>query len=205
VITTTDGRGQVLTHAHDALGRITETRAGSGPGTLLSQWVYDTLEKGRVTSSTRWANGNPYTVTVFGYNDAYRSLGETVTIPAAEGALAGEYQTFRTYNEDGTLRLHWRPGIGGLPQETLWQHYDAAGNPEWLSGARTYVADTIYSPFGEVEQHWLGVNFGRSNWQTFFYEEGTRRLARVRVDREGVSPADVDRTYSYDKAGNRCP
>jgi RHS repeat-associated protein len=116
--------------------------------------------------------------------------------------LAGRYESYRNYNQDGSLRLHWRPGIGGLPQETLWHHYDAAGKPEWLSGARTYVADTRYSPFGEVEQHSLGVDLGRASWQTFFYEEGTRRLQRMRVDREGVNQADVDRVYSYDPAGN---
>jgi RHS repeat-associated protein len=201
VVSSTDGRGSGLFHSYDSLGRLTDTRAGSPSGTLLTRRVYDTLEKGQLTSTTRWVDGNPYTTTVFGYDAGYRSLGETVTIPASEGPLAGTYQTYRTYNEDGSLRLHWRQGIGGLPQETLWHHYDAAGSPEWLSGARTYVADTVYSPFGEVEQHSLGVNLGRANWQTFFYEEGTRRLTGVRVDREGASPADVHRSYGYDKAG----
>jgi RHS repeat-associated protein len=202
VVSSTNARGRKLFHSYDALGRLTQTRSGSATGPLVSQWVYDTLEKGQLTSSTRWVAGDPYTTTVYDYDNAYRSLGETVTIPASEGALAGSYQTFHTYNPDGSLRLHWRPGIGGLPQETLWHHYDAAGRPEWLSAARTYVADTVYSPFGQVEQYSLGVDLGRANWQTYFYQEGTRWLARVRVDREGVNPADVDRAYTYDPAGN---
>jgi RHS repeat-associated protein len=202
IVSSLDGRGQVLVHAYDELGRKTETRAGSASGPLLASWAYDTLEKEHLTSSTRWVAGNPYTTTVYGYDDGYRPLGETLTIPPSEGALAGSYSTYRSYNPDGSLRLHWRPGIGGLPQETLWHHYDASGQPEWLSGAQTYVADTIYSPFGQVEQYSLGVNFGRASWQTYFYEEGTRRLTRMRVDREGYPPADVDRTYGYDPAGN---
>jgi RHS repeat-associated protein len=202
VVLTTDARGQALAYRYDALDRRTETRSGSAAGPLLARWTYDTLEKGYLSSSTSFQGGAAYTSEVFDYDDGYRPLGEIVTIPASEGALAGRYESYRNYNQDGSLRLHWRPGIGGLPQETLWHHYDAAGKPEWLSGARTYVADTHYSPFGEVEQHSLGVDLGRANWQTFFYEEGTRRLQRMRVDREGIGPADVDRAYAYDPAGN---
>jgi RHS repeat-associated protein len=202
VVLTTDARGQTLAYRYDALDRRIETRAGSAAGPLLAKRTYDTLEKGYLSSSTSFHGGAAYTSEVFAYDDGYRPLGEIVTIPASEGALAGRYESYRSYHPDGSLRLHWRPGIGGLPQETLFHNYDAAGRPEWLTGARTYVADTRYSPFSEVEQYSLGVDLGRANWQTFFYEEGTRRLQRMRVDREGVTSPDVDRSYTYDRVGN---
>jgi RHS repeat-associated protein len=71
-----------------------------------------------------------------------------------------------------------------------------------MSGRRTYVAGSIYSPHGEVEQYSLGVNLGTENWQTFDYEEGTRRLSRMRVDRAGHSQAATDARYTHDPAGN---
>jgi YD repeat-containing protein len=200
VSSTTDARGETLSYTYDALGRKTRTRDGDGG--VVAEWVFDTLEKGQLSSSTRLVDGDAYVVSVYGYDDGYRSLGETITIPSGEGVLAGDYVTYRSFYPDGSVRAEWAQGVAGLRTETLRTNYDAAGNPEWMYGDRTYVADTVYSPLGLVEQFSLGVNLGRENWQTFGYEEGTHRLASVRVDRAGVDPADVNVSYSYDPAGN---
>lgn len=202
VISTTDGRGQQLYYVYDDLGREIETRADSPNGELLTSWIYDTLEKGQLTSATRWIEGNAYTTTVYGYDDGYRSQGETISIPDSEGDLAGDYTSFRLWNPDGSPRVATEPQVAGLPAESLWTRYDTAGNPEWMSGQRTYVADTIWSPYGLVDQYSLGVNLGAENYQTFSYEEGTNRLAEMRIDRAGFNPADTDMKYTYDKAGN---
>lgn len=42
--------GETLTYSYDVLGWKVETRAAGG--TLLAEWVYDTLAKGQLTSST---------------------------------------------------------------------------------------------------------------------------------------------------------
>ena len=200
VVSSTDGRGVTTTTSYDVLGRQTAVKDGAGD--LLASWTYDTLEKGQLTSSTSYVDGQEYTTAVYGYDDGYRSYGETVTLPDGLGALAGDYVTYHNYNPDGSPNQNWVQGGAGLADETTKMWYDATGRPEWLSGDRTYVADTRWSPFGEVEQYATGPNVGAGQWITFGYQEGTRRLGSVRVDREGVDPADVDRSYTYDPAGN---
>ncbi|NED97131.1 hypothetical protein G1H11_17675 [Phytoactinopolyspora alkaliphila] len=202
VTSVTDARGESLHYTYDTLGRKTRTREGSPTGNLIASWTFDTLAKGQLTSSTSFVDGAAYITAITGYDNAYRPTGTQVTIPSQEGQLAGTYSSIRTYFPDGSVRAQTAPAKGGLPQETLWHYYDDNGAPEWLFGQRTYVADTIYTPFGETEQYSLGVNYGRANWQTFTYEEGTRRLSTVRVDREGVDPSDIDRAYHYDATGN---
>src|SRR5206468_3659828 len=69
--------------------------------TKLAEWSYDTLRKGYPTSSTRWDGGKPYTVAVRDYTETYQPTGTVVTIPDAEGALAGSYTFKVRYAADG--------------------------------------------------------------------------------------------------------
>jgi RHS repeat-associated protein len=200
VVSSVDGRGETLGYGYDGLGRKTVVKDGSGA--VLAEWVFDTIEKGYLSSSTRWVDGSPYTVRVYGYDHGYRSAGEIVTVPASEGVLAGSYTSLRMYYPDGSLDVATEPQVAGLPLEILRTRYDVAGNPEWMFGERTYVADTVWSEYGLVAQYSLGVNLGAENYQSFSFEEGTHRLAGMRVDRAGVNPVDADITYSYDAAGN---
>lgn len=89
VVTTTDARGEKLAYTYDALGRRTSMRDDSTSGAVRAQWVYDTLAKGQLTKSVRKADGASYTLAVTGYDDHYRPLGQTVTVPSSQGALAG--------------------------------------------------------------------------------------------------------------------
>jgi YD repeat-containing protein len=67
----TDSRGTTLAYKYDDLGRIVGLFENSTSGTQRAGWTYDTLAKGQPTSSSRYHNGNTYTVATTGYNDLY--------------------------------------------------------------------------------------------------------------------------------------
>ena len=90
--TTTDSRNVTVSYTYDSLGRKTSEWQGAvNTGTKLVDFTYDTLAKGQLTTSNRYTGGNTYTTAVTGYDDAYRPLGLAVTIPTAEGSLAGTW------------------------------------------------------------------------------------------------------------------
>ena len=206
LIRSTDGRGQTLAYAYDDIDRRVETRDTSPTGTLLASWSYDTLARGQLTSSTRLDTGNAYTSAVTGYDDGYRPLGTTVTIPAVEGGLAGTYTTGYTYKVNGAPATVTLPAMGGLPAETLVHGYNAAGRPSSLSGASPYVASTAYHWDGQVSQQLLGAGDKRVRLTTAV-DEGSRRLLTQQVDIENPTTPDTwdDKStneYAYDAAGN---
>ncbi|WP_329082139.1 RHS repeat-associated core domain-containing protein [Streptosporangium sp. NBC_01469] len=201
--TSTDARKVTLTYVYDDLDRKVSLSQGA---TKRAEWSYDTLPggKGLPVTDTRWENGNAYTTSVKGYDAVGRGTGTTVTIPAAEGALAGTYTTGTTYRPvTGTVATTSYPAVGGLPAETLSHGYDTFGNPASLNnGSQVYANGTQYSPYGEVLQTVLGT-VGSRVVHTLVYEDVTRRLAQVLNDREKTGPQTMDNVvYSYDAAGN---
>lgn len=201
LLTTTDAEGRTVAHTYDLLGRKTSNRQGSVTGTVLAEWTYDTLELGQLTSSSRREGSAVYTEAVTGYDNGYRPLGTRVTIPSAEGtAIDGSYTFTNTYNPDGSVNRTTLPAIGGLPAETLQNHYEPTGAVDWMYGYNTYAVDTIWSPYGEILRRGQG-QYGTASWQTNTYETGTRRLLRSRIDREDQS-VHSDMNYAYDDAGN---
>ncbi|MFD2354105.1 hypothetical protein ACFSTC_39710 [Nonomuraea ferruginea] len=88
VVTTTDARGRTLWHGYDALGRKTQLREGSATGTLLAEWKYDALAKGELNAAIRYVGGQAYKAEINAIDADYRTLRQTVTIPAREGKLA---------------------------------------------------------------------------------------------------------------------
>ncbi|WP_166850940.1 RHS repeat protein, partial [Isoptericola sp. BMS4] len=203
VLTTTDARGKTLAYTYDDLGRTTERRSGSVSGALLASWTYDTVAKGQVSSSTRYSGGDAYTTSVTGYDDAYHPSGQTVTLPASEGELAGSYTSQFFYADSGDYRGARLPALGNLFAEDVVTHYDEAGMPEWLDGGGgvgVYVATTRYTSQGQVEQMDLGTT--RSFLVANDWDEGTRRLMKTSLDLEGVSGTDLAASFSYDAAGN---
>ncbi len=101
-------------------GRVTSLwQDAVGTGTKRAEWLYDTVADGQLTSSTRFDAGNAYTTTITGYDDGYRPLGISTTLPAADGTLAGVYTTTYTYNVDGSPATQVLPAVGGLPAETI--------------------------------------------------------------------------------------
>ncbi|WP_181799582.1 RHS repeat domain-containing protein [Kitasatospora acidiphila] len=85
---TIDAKGNTLAYTYDLLGRKTGMYNGSiAPANELASWTYDTLDKGQSTSSTRYvggAGGQAYTSAITAYDNAYRALGTSVTIPPAK-------------------------------------------------------------------------------------------------------------------------
>jgi RHS repeat-associated protein len=202
LLTATDSRSSTLAFVYDALGRRTEEHDGSAGGTPLATWTYDTLLKGLLTSSTRFDGGSAYTTAVVGYDGANRPTGVKVTIPSAERGVAGNYETDLTYRPDGSAASVTLPRAGDLAQETLTFGYDDLGLPKTLGGAATYVNDTSYTRFGELAQLSMGAG-GARVWDTRYYEDDTRRLARSIVEREQTAGSTVDDfRYQYDPAGN---
>jgi RHS repeat-associated protein len=203
VTAVTDARGETLANVYDSLGRRIQLRDDTTTGTLRASWVYDTLVKGEATSSTRYDGASAYTVAVTGYNDAYQPLGQTVTIPSAEGALAGTYTTRYAYMPNGQPKSVQLPAGGGLTAETVTTYYDRLSVPEWMSGgfpAGVYVAGTRYSSFGELT--WADLGGAYAGLMTQEYEFGTHRLARTLLEIEGLAGYALDTTYAYDDAGN---
>lgn len=203
LLTTTDARGVTLAYTYDALGRRTSTRDGSVTGTVRASWTYDTVAKGQLTSSTRYSGTNAYVSTITGYDDGYRPLGQSITLPANEGALAGTYTTGYTYTADGQQATVKLPAAGGLTAETVTTHYDSANLPETMNGSLgwgVYVAGTLYSSYGQLLQTDLGNTY--SNYISYDYEYGTNRLTHTWLTREGITGNDVDLRYTYDDAGN---
>lgn len=203
VLTSKDARGVTLAYVRDQLGRPTELRESGSTGTLRASWVYDTLQKGQLTSSTRYSGGAAYTTAVTGYDDEYRPTGQSVTIPSSEGALAGTYTTNLAYTADGQVRAMRLPAGGGLAAETLTTTFDSTSRPEWMTGGSgwgVYVASSLYDVYGEALRYDLGHTY--AFLLNFQYESGTRRLQKTWVQREGVSGYDMDLAYSYDQAGN---
>ena len=207
LLTTTDARGITLTHTYDNLGRQTALWQGPvGTGTKLSDSTYDTLERGQVTSSTHYSGGNGYTTAVTGYDEQYRPLGTAVTIPTAEGSLAGTWTTTTAYKVDGSPASTTYPTAGGLAAETVTSTYDDSGFALTAAGLDLYIAATSYYPWGDVNQRVLGST-GKRVRVTTTVVESTRRMTENRVETQNqTTPTDWDErlteNYGYDPFGN---
>ncbi|MER7246937.1 RHS repeat-associated core domain-containing protein [Kribbella sp. NPDC000426] len=208
LLTSTDARGTTLAYTYDALGRRTGMYDGSTSGTKRAQWTYDTLVsgtsvKGMLATSTRFVNGNAYTKSVDAYDIRYRPLTSTVTIPASEGALAGSYKTNTGYTATGLPSLVSYPAAGGLAAETLRYGYDASGRLQTAgSGLGAMLTAATYTPYDEVAQSTLSAAAGKQLVHTAFYDDATRNLDRVLVDRSTAPEHLADVKYTYDPAGN---
>ncbi|TMQ89765.1 DUF4258 domain-containing protein [Actinomadura soli] len=203
VISTTDARGKKIFTSYDGLGRKTATREGTADGPLLTSFDYDTakLGKGLAAGATRYYNNAQYVSNIREYNALGRVRSATVTIPQAEGPLAGTYSTVSEYNSDGTLRTLRPPVAGGLPYETLTNTHDALARPTRLtSSLGTYIDNVTYRATGEVQIMDFGP-VGRRAFQTFHYQYGTQRLERANTSREGINGFARSALYHYTDAG----
>ena len=195
------GAGNKIYYEYDGGGRTIRTRSGSPTGTVLTETLYDTIEKGLPTSSTRYTNGSAYTTAITDYDTAYRPLGTSITLPPVEGALAGTYSFGVTYNPDGSPLQATLPAIGGLPAETVNYTYTSEGLPLTMSsGLGTYVNTAFYSPYGELTKLVLGSSPKRVNLN-YSYEEGSRRLASSWITRDGLLGNVHKDVYTYSPVG----
>ncbi|WP_347405073.1 polymorphic toxin-type HINT domain-containing protein [Micromonospora sp. WMMD1082] len=202
---TIDGRGQKASVQYDGKSRTIGRWSGDvGTGTRLASYVYDSLAKGQLTSFTRHDVGGNYTTTVTGYTDRYEPTGTSITIPAAEGALAGTYTSSFTYDKAGHVTTSAQPAAGGLPAETLTFGYDNNGYPTTMAGVDTYVAATSYYAHGPTHQLLLGAS-GKRVRLTQSIDQQTGRLDATSIDLEntpGAFTAKYATGYRYDAIGN---
>ncbi|WP_211588683.1 RHS repeat-associated core domain-containing protein [Allorhizocola rhizosphaerae] len=209
VVSTTDARGEVLFREYDSLGRKVATRDDNAGGFKRAEWTYDTLAKGKLTKSTRYVGTDAYVTEVTGYTDTYQSKGTRVTIPASQPGLNGSHTVSHTFKADGSVATTQLPTLGNLPAETLIHGYGANGAPTTLSTSLSSTGEDVFLINGTThtrqgELALLGRRYdgGQSVETAYYYEEGTRRLARGLSVRD-VNPAVVaDLNYGYDKVGN---
>jgi RHS repeat-associated protein len=202
-----DAREVTLAHAYDILGRKTATHEGSLTGPKRTGRTYDntlpdgSLARGLQTSTTRYDNGNAYTVSLTGIDEGGRPKGTRYTIPESEKGLAGTYEFTNTYRQNGDLASLKVPGAGGLPAEELTIGYDSLGMATTLTGASSYVTATSYTHFGELGEMTLSTG-AKAVKLGYEYEYGTHRLRRATVARDTAPQALADVSYEYDPAGN---
>jgi RHS repeat-associated protein len=199
-----DGRGKTVFYVYDALGRKTAARQDRSTGQELASWTYDTAigGKGLPATATRFVGENSYVSTVNSYTAMNKPLQTSITIPGAEGLLAGTYTTNLGYGWNGSQTGERFPAAGGLPEETVNYGLDDWGRPTTTKTASgmPIVAGTLYTRYGEVERLEHGV-VGKRAWQSFYYDTSTRRLSRSIVDAEVPRPMQADMHYTYDDAG----
>ncbi len=211
LLSTTDARGKKIVYTYDNLGRKTGTYDTATTGTRLTAYTYDTLLKGAPTTSVRFVSGKAYVNAVAGYDTTGRPTGAKVTIPSNETGLSGTYTFTTAYDPlTGAVARETSPGIGGLPEETVFRTYNALGKPSQLyaanagGGAGTnLVSETKYNAFGQpLRMNYADANDPKQVSTTWTYEDGTNRLSSSAT----VRATDTDqwvtnRAYTYTPSG----
>jgi RHS repeat-associated protein len=201
----TDADGKTISYSYDAIGRKTAMLDGT---TKRAEWVYDTVLKGQLGKSTRFEGGNSYLREITDYTADYKPKSVTYTIPAAETGIAGTYTYDYTYTVNGlpaSTRLPDVDGSAGVPAETLSYGYTGLDKPRTLStsiGSTSYVDLTSYTRYGELAVIGRRNDSGRVLDTGLYYEEGTRRVARLLTTREVAPSSVLDLNLGYDQAGN---
>ncbi|GIF38687.1 polymorphic toxin-type HINT domain-containing protein [Actinoplanes xinjiangensis] len=211
IATATDARSQKIAYLYDALGRKINTYLNQVGGAQIGEWVYDSLAKGQLTSSTRTWGSAKYTTKVLAYNDRYQPEQTQISIPDTETGFYGEYNYTSTYNIDGSVKSTTIPGTNtGLQAETLTHAYNDLGMPTTVdslygSTNQKYVTGTDYSALGQLDQVKLytGTGEGGRVYTKYNRDIETGRLKNIRTDRDSVAPYILsDTSYDYDPAGN---
>ncbi|MFC1400437.1 MULTISPECIES: RHS repeat-associated core domain-containing protein [Streptacidiphilus] len=214
---TTDALGKSVSYTYDKLDRKTAeyaaTTATQAAGNETASWVYDndnavsgvTDAIGQVTTETAYNSGNQDVTQQIGFNVFGESLGESVTIPAAQGSLGGKTYTFKhTYSTTtGLLATDNYPLGGGLPSEVVTHTYSTALDlPSGLADTSYgYAQKTNYTAYGQIAQETLGSGTNLA-YLTNGYDPHTGALTDQLTSRT-TTPAPVDeQAYTYDPAGN---
>ncbi|MGW4876465.1 RHS repeat-associated core domain-containing protein [Streptomyces sp. NPDC004262] len=213
-LTTTDNRGKTISYKYDEMGRKTaeyDTTGGVAQSTSneLAAWTYDSVKKGKPTASIRYVggtSGSAYTSAVLGYDSHGWAQATQLTLPAAEGNLAGNYIHQNRYNLTGTLASYsdQDPTAVKLPKETVSYTYDAFDRPIGVGGDTNgwaYVSGLTYTEFDEPQQFTFGTS-GNFAQQTLSYDDQTHRLmGSTTVTKSGAAIADKT-SYTYQPSGN---
>ncbi|WP_320068646.1 hypothetical protein [Micromonospora sp. RTGN7] len=160
----TDGRNKTLSFTYDALDRKTgeyaATVTNQSSANQRAAWAYDnsnavagvTNAIGKLTT-TAYRGGQAYSSQQKAFNVFGNSLGQTVTIPATEGALGGSYLNTTTNVIDGN-RYYNLPGGGsgirsGSGTAYTFAGADHQGTPTlYLNNTAQNPTWRQYSPYG---------------------------------------------------------
>ncbi|WP_150244127.1 RHS repeat-associated core domain-containing protein [Nocardiopsis quinghaiensis] len=205
LVTTTDARGETLAYSYDSIGRQVGLHDDSTNGALRAKWVYDTLAKGHLTSSTRHVDGSAYTSRVVNYDQFYRPLATEVLIPSSEPGLSGRYRFTTAYNPDGSVQSQKMPAAGGLGSESVAYSYNDFGMPVAMAGFTGYVEASKYNKLGQLVQRTMdiGDSSTHATYLTRHFDQATGRMSETTlVPERGVTGSLVHQYYAYDDAGN---
>ncbi|WP_189249855.1 RHS repeat domain-containing protein [Streptosporangium pseudovulgare] len=208
LVLTEDARGKKIGVTYDGLGRKTGMydATSATPGTKIAEWVYDTVRKGQLTSSTRIVDTARYTTQIDFYDNLNRPTRKRYVLPSTEGALApvGGYVFDTTYNLDGSVKASSSPAAGDLPAENTAFTYDGLGRLAALgSNLSTYLVGVDYTKTGKVVGQRLSIGAaGKQVDQIFSYEYGTQRLSKATTAHAGTSGTDRSMEYRYSDSGN---
>lgn len=206
----TGGVRDKVVYAYDASRRKTGVYAGSETAAnLLASWTYDTgaaNAKGRLVSSTSYADGVAYTTSITDYDNRGRVMGKKWHVPGfGKTTTADDSYTYSYgYTLSDELEKVTLPDVGGLGTETVTTTRNAAGLPVGLTTsldpANPYVASTVYDPQdGHVVARSLvgGVN------RTYSYDS-VGRLSTTHSTAPlagGMAPIE-EVAYTYDLDSN---
>ncbi|MEU6024604.1 RHS repeat-associated core domain-containing protein [Micromonospora sp. NPDC047134] len=211
----TDGRGKTLSYAYDALNRKTgefaATVANQSAANQRAKWVYDnsnnvpgvTRAIGQLTTTVAYRGGQAYTTQQKAFSVFGTSLGQTITIPDSEGALAGSYTFGRTYTSIGLPFTDTYPAKGSLPSEFVGHGYGRLDLPTTLTGLAGYLQDATYDAWGRVNQQKLG-SANSFALVTNTYDTHTGRLTNQLVSKATSSSTAIpldEQEYRYDLFG----
>jgi YD repeat-containing protein len=205
-LTTTDARGKQNSFTYDNDGRRTAAydTTGGAAATAADQvasWTYDTLAKGRPTSSTSFQGGAAYTQQVTGYNAEEQPSGTATVIPDSQGTLAGTYTRQYGYAPDGQMTSYTDSAAGALPTETVTIGYDPAGEPNSLNGTSAYVTSLSYTDLGQPLQYAMG-SAAQPAHLTYAYDPQTANLTERNLQVGSAQTSVDDQHYGYDDVGS---
>ncbi|GAA1750476.1 hypothetical protein GCM10009747_04780 [Agromyces humatus] len=213
VLTRENANGQILAYTYDALGRTTSLRDGSATGPIRATWEYDTKLNGMLTSSTRYKDGQPYITRTDVWDAAYRPTQMSIVLPNTGAFTKLQNRTLTTkveYTSDGQTSAITYPAVTGadgstaLGQEKVTTIYDAPSSmPSWMSGGfgwGTYVAASKFASDGRPLLADLGNTYGAV--VAYLYQDGTKRLSGISLDRQLINGTELNLNYAYDPAGN---
>ncbi|WP_329492987.1 RHS repeat-associated core domain-containing protein [Kitasatospora herbaricolor] len=208
--TSTNAKGEVLKYAYDLAGRKTGLYNGSvSAANQLAGWAYDTVQKGKPASSTRYvggSSGQAYTNAVTSYDNGYHPTGTTITMPGTEvGQAAGTTYTYSATSQydpiTGNPKLVTLPPVGGVPQDKLAYAYNDYGLMYSYAGATTYDVQTAYDAFGRPIRSTVNP-WGTQVVSTTDYDKATGRVLGQYLDYQPQLKGAVNQTtYTHNPAG----